>query len=109
MARGSRFERLSFAKKGSHLAPQASKKGRWVPERLNMLGAGSREEEEEEDEMVDLVHNFGARKRKRGASFKQTTGTIPEVVGETSQQPSGESSNVQVIVVSDSPEMGFHG
>ena len=31
------------------------------------------------------------------------------MVGETSQQPSGESSNVQVIVASDSPEMGFHG
>ena len=50
-----------------------------VPERLKMLGAGSREEgRREEDEMVDLVHNFGARKRKRGASFKRTTGTTPE-------------------------------
>ena len=31
------------------------------------------------------------------------------MTGEASQQPTGESSDVQVIVVSDSPEMGFHG
>ena len=59
--------------------------------------------------MADLVHNFDARKRKRSANVKRVTGATPEVVGEASQQPSGESSNVQAIVVSDSLEMGFHG
>ena len=29
------------------------------------------EEEEEEDEMADLVHNFSARKLKRGTNFKR--------------------------------------
>ena len=33
----------------------------------------------------------------------------PEVTGEVNQQPTGKSSDVQAIVVSDSPEMGFHG
>ena len=123
--RGSRLERLPFAKKGSLPAPQASKKGTRVPERLKTPGAGvedfvpwvspissrplAREEEEQEEEMANLVHNFGARKRKRGANFKQATGATPEVAGEASQQPSEESSNVQALVVSDSPEMGFHG
>ena len=123
--KGSRLERLPFAKKGSRPAPQASKKGRWVPERLKTPRAGvedfvpwvspissrppDKEEEENEEEMVDLVHNFGAWKRKRGANFKRAIGTTPEVAGEASQQPSGGSSDVQVIVVSDSPEMGFHG
>ena len=37
--------------------------------------------------MVDLVHNFGAWKRKRGASFKRVTDGTPEVVGESSQKP----------------------
>ena len=85
--RGSRFERISFVKKGSRLAPQAFKKGRRVPERPKAPRAGvedfvpwvspiyssppAREEEEEEDEMIDLVHNFGARKRKRGVNFKR--------------------------------------
>ena len=31
----------------------------------------TREEEEEENEMADLVHDFGARKHKRGANFKR--------------------------------------
>ena len=59
--------------------------------------------------MVDLVLNCGARKRKRGANFKRATGATPEVAGEASQQPSGESSDVQKIVISNSLEMGFHG
>ena len=96
-----------------------------MPERLKTLGAGvedfvpwvspissrppAREEEEEEDEMADLVHNFGARKCKRGSNFKRATGATPKVANEASQQPSGESSNVQAIVVSDSVEVGFHG
>ena len=59
--------------------------------------------------MIDLVHNFGARKRKRGAYFKRAIGATPEVAGEVSQQPFGESSDVQAIVVSNLLEMGFHG
>ena len=59
--------------------------------------------------MVDLVHNFGARKRKRSANVKLATGATPEVVDEASQQPSDESSDVQAIVISDSLKMGFHG
>ena len=38
--RGSRFEPLPFAKKGSRPAPQASEKGRWAYERKKMPGAG---------------------------------------------------------------------
>ena len=59
--------------------------------------------------MADLVHNFGARKRKRGASFKRATDATLEVVGEVDQHPTGEGSNGQVIVVIDSPLIGFHG
>ena len=91
--RGIRLERLPFAKKDSRPTPQASKKGRWVPERLKTPRARvedfvswvspisscppAREEEEEDEEMADLVHNFGARKHKRGASFKRATGATP--------------------------------
>ena len=123
--RGSHLERLSFAKQGSRCTPQASKKGRRVPERLKMPGAGvedfvpwvslissrplARKEEEEENKMADLFHNFDARKRKRGANFKRATGATFEVASEASQQSSGESSDVQAIIVSGSPEMSFHG
>ena len=69
----------------------------------------TRDEEERKDETANLIHNFGAQKRKRGANFKRATGAIPEVTGEASHQPSNESSDVQAIVVSNSPEMGFHG
>ena len=95
-----------------------------MPERLKALGARVedfvtwvspisscplvREEEEEEDGMTDLIHNFGARKRKRGVSFKRATEATPEVIGVASQQPTNESSDVQAIVFSDWPEMGFH-
>ena len=37
------------------------------------------EEEEEEDEMFDLVHNFAAQKRKCDASFKRVVDAILEV------------------------------
>ena len=46
----------------------------------------AREEEEEEDKMVDLVHNFAARRRKRGATFKWATVSTPDVAGEASRQ-----------------------
>ena len=67
------------------------------------------EEEEEKDETADLVHNFSTRKQKLGVSFKQATSTAPEVVGEADQHPTDEGSDVQAIVLLDSPEMGFHG
>ena len=50
-------------------------------------------------EMSDLFHNFVARKRKRDASFKKVVDAIPEVA-------KGEDPDVQVIVISCSPEMG---
>ena len=59
--------------------------------------------------MADLVHNFGARKRKRGANFKRVTDGTHEVVYEASQQPAGKGSDADAIVVSDSPKMGLHG
>ena len=59
--------------------------------------------------MADLVYNFDARRRKRGANFKWATSATLEVAVKASQQPSDESSDVQAIVILDSPEMGFHG
>ena len=56
-----------------------------------------------------ILFTTGAQKRKQGANFKRSTGVTPEVAGEASQQPFGKSSDVQVIFVSNSPEMGFHG
>ena len=35
--------------------------------------------------MSDHIHNFGARKIKRGASFKRTTNVTPEVIGKADQ------------------------
>ena len=67
------------------------------------------EEEEDEDKMADLIHNFGARKRKWGASFMQATYAFPKVVCEVDQQPTGRGSEERAIVVVDSPEIGFHG
>ena len=74
--KGSCFEGLPFVKRGSRPAPQTPKKGRRVPEQPKTPGVGVedflpwvspisshppiREEEEEEDEMVDVVHNFSA-------------------------------------------------
>ena len=43
--------------------------------------------------MADLVHNFDARKRKRGANFKRATDATPEVVGEVDQHLTGEGSD----------------
>ena len=58
--------------------------------------------------MADLVHNFDARKRKQGASFKLVTDATPEVVGEADQHPIRGGSEGQAIVIMDSPKMGFH-
>ena len=51
--------------------------------------------------MADLFHNFGARKRKRGASFKRATGATPEVVVEVDQHLTGKGSDGQVIIIMD--------
>ena len=67
-----------------------------------------KEEEEEEDEIADPFHHFSAQKRKRGASFKRATYVTPKVVSEADQHSTGKSSDVQAIVVLDSPEMLFH-
>ena len=78
--KGSCLKHLPFMKKGSHPAPQASKKGRWVPGQRRALGTRvedfvpwvalisslppASEEEEEEDQTADLIHNYGTQKRK---------------------------------------------
>ena len=59
--------------------------------------------------MTDLIHNFGTRKRKRGASFNRTADVTPEAMGEADQHSAGGGSEKQVIVIMDSIEMGFHG
>ena len=103
--RGIHLKRLPFLKKGSRPSPQASKKGRRVPEQRRVPGTRvedfvpwvapisslppASEEEEEEDEMANLIHNFGMRKCKQGASFKRATDATPEVVGEADQHSAG--------------------
>ena len=42
--------------------------------------------------MADLIHNFRAWKRKRGASFKRTTDVTPEVMGEAEQHSASGGS-----------------
>ena len=59
--------------------------------------------------MDNLIHNFGVRKRKRGASFERTTDVTPKVMGEADQHSAGGGLEEQAIVVMDFPEMGFHG
>ena len=89
------MERLPLARKGSHPAPQVLKRMKGTSGRQKVPGARVEdfvpqvppisshppdwEEEEGEEEMSDLVHNFAARKRKSGASFKRAVDAIPEV------------------------------
>ena len=119
------LKRLPFTKNDSRPAPQVSKKGRLVPEQRRPPGIRvedfvpwvapisslplDSEEEEEEDEMADLIHNFGVRKCKRGASFNRTTDVTPEAMGEADQHSTGGGSEERAIVVMDLLEMGFHG
>ena len=67
------------------------------------------EEEEQEDKMADPIHNFGARKRKQGASFKGAADVTAELADDAGQPASGEDLDMQAIVISGLPEMGFHG
>ena len=117
--KGSSLEHLPFKKKDSCPAPQASKKGKQVPERRRAPGTGvedfipwvapissrplASKEEEEEDKMANLVHNFGTWKHKRGASFKRATDATLEVVSEADQYPTAKGLEEQAIVVMDSP------
>ena len=66
------------------------------------------EEEEEEDRMSDLIHNFAAQKRKRDDSFEQAVDAIPGVAGGSDQSRSDESSEVQEIVISGLPKIGLN-
>ena len=50
------------------------------------------EEEEDKDKMADLIHNFGARKRKRGANFNRTSDVTLEAMGEADQHSAGGGS-----------------
>ena len=58
--------------------------------------------------MDDLIHKFGVQKCKRGASFTRATDATSVVVGEADQHSADGGSEEHVIVVMDSPEMGFH-
>ena len=91
------MEHPPLARKGSRPAPRALKRRKGTLGWQNVPKAGvedfvpwvlpisSRpsdwEEEEEEDGMSDLIHNFSARKRKRDAIFEQAADAIPEVAG----------------------------
>ena len=115
--RGGRLERLPLERKGSRPTPQALKRRKGMPRRQKVPGARVEdfvpwvppisshppnwEEEEKEDEMSDLVHNFAARKQKHDASFKRVADAIADVAG-------GEGSDLQEIVISGSPEMGLN-
>ena len=66
------------------------------------------EEEEEEDGMSDLIHNFVAEKRKRDASFERVAAAILELAGGLGRSLSDEGSEVPIIVISGSPEMGLN-
>ena len=94
--RGSHLERPPLAIKDSRPASQASKKKKGTLRRQKVTGLGvedfipgippiSRhspdlEEEEEEDEMFGLIHNFAARKRKRDGILEQAADASPKVV-----------------------------
>ena len=112
--KGSRLECLPLARRGSRPTPQALKRRKGTPRRQKVPRAGVEdfvpwvppisshpldwEEEEEEDEMYDLFHNFVARKRKHDASFKRVVDATLEVAG-------GGGSDVQAIVISGSHEI----
>ena len=83
-------------RKGSHPAPQASKKRKGTLRRQKGSEAGvedfiswippisrrspNLEEEEEDDGMYDLIQNFVARKWKRDANLEQAVDALPEAV-----------------------------
>ena len=104
--RGSRLERLPLERKGSRPTPRTLKRRKGTLGGQNVPWAGMEDfvpwvppisshypdwgEEEEEDGMFDLIHNFAARKRKRDASFERAADAIPKVVGGSGQSRSNE-------------------
>ena len=78
----------------------------WVPPISRRLPDW--EEEEEEDGMSDLIHNFAAWKWKQDASLEQAADAIPEVVGESDNPRLDEGSEVRAIIISSSSEMGLN-
>ena len=110
----SRSERPPLAIKDSCLAPRASKKmkGRrqkvaearaddfilWVP-LISCRSPNREDEEEEEDELSSLVHNFVARKWKRDAILEQAANVIPKAARGLSKPGPDGGSEVQAIVI----------
>ena len=109
-----------MVRKDSPLAPRASKKKKGSQQKV--AGAGTKEfipwvspisrrspdsEEEEEDDMSRLVHNFAARKQKRVDDLEQVENVTPEVVGGSGQPCRDGGSEVQAIIISGSLEMGL--
>ena len=66
------------------------------------------EEEEKEDEMSGLIHNFAAYKRKRDDSLEQETDAVPEMAEGSGERCPGRGSKVQAIIISGSSEMGLN-
>ena len=119
--RGSHLERLPLERKGSSPAPRTLKKKKGTLGRQNVPGAEIEdfipwvppisshppdwEEEEEEEGMSDLIHNFAARKRKLDASFERVADAILGVAEGSGRSHSDEGSEVPIIIISGSPEM----
>ena len=120
---GIHLERPPLAIKDSRLAPRESKKRKgtlrpqkvdrarvedfisWVPS----ISCRSQDKEEEEDNnMSILIHNFAARNRKRDASLEQAADAVPEVAGGSGHPCPDGGSEVQAIVILGSPEMGLN-
>ena len=76
----------------------------WVPP-ISRHFSVKEEEEEKEDDMSSLVHNFAARKHKRDAMLEQVANAVPEGARGSSQPCPDGGSKVQAIVISNSPEM----
>ena len=58
--------------------------------------------------MSNLIHNFATRKRKRDASFKRVADAIPGVAEGSGRSLSDEGSEVLIIVISGSLEIGLN-
>ena len=76
----------------------------WVPS-ISRCSLVMDKEDEEEDDMSGLVHNFAARKRKRDAMLDKSANVVPEGAKGSSQPCSDGGSEVQAIVISGSPKM----
>ena len=79
----------------------------WVPP-ISSRFPDREKEEEGEDDMSELVHNFTAQKWKRDASLKQAADATLEVAGGSSQPCPNGGSKVQAIIILGSPKMGVN-